>query len=293
MGFDTQNYRFDGTKRVDIRHLKTDDTGVFHERGEVRDGFRANLRRINELQLALYAERKEGIVFIFQAMDAAGKDGVIRTVFSTLSPHGVKEYCFKTPSQEELNHDFLWRFWSALPAKGNISIFNRSYYESVLVERVHALWKDQPMPDRVKKSDVIRLRYEQIADYEKYLYTTGTRVIKIFLNVSEEEQARRFLSRIDTPSKNWKLSERDIAERDHWDEYMESFERMIDRTATPEAPWFVVPADHKWFARFLVSQIVLDTLKSVDPHYPTVSPHEKERVAAMKNKLLCDLKRAE
>lgn len=235
---------------------------------------------INKTQQKLYSERKEGVIFVFQAMDAAGKDGVIRTVFSTLSPHGVKEFCFKVPSSEEKSHDFLWRFWSALPSKGFISIFNRSYYEDVLVGKVHEFYKNDIVPDRMKNVDIIAQRYEQINDFEKYLYATGTRVVKIFLNVSKDEQARRFISRIDTQKKNWKVSPGDLKEREYWDDYMVAFEDMVNKTSTRNSPWYVVPANHKWFARLLVSRIVRKTLEDINPHYP---PIEEETLKSLKD----------
>ena len=280
-----EKYRYTGARKLNIGKFDPADKGEFSDRKEAVDEFIENLRKINKLQQKLYAERKEGVIFIFQAMDAAGKDGVIRTVFSTLTPHGVKEYCFKVPSSEEASHDYLWRFWSALPAKGNISIFNRSYYEDVLVGKVHELYKNQAWPDRLKDIDVISDRYRQIKDFEKYLYNTGTRVVKIFLNVSKDEQARRFISRIDTPKKNWKVSSGDIAEREYWDEYMKAFEKMINTTSTKDSPWYVVPSDHKWYSRLIVSRIVLSTLKEMDPHYPETDPDEMEEVMEMRRAL--------
>ena len=261
-------YAFKGKRRFNIRTFDTGDTGEFTNREEAVNEFVENLLVINKKQQKLYSERKEGVIFVFQAMDAAGKDGVIRTVFSTLSPHGVKEYCFKVPSAEEKSHDFLWRFWSALPPRGFISIFNRSYYEDVLVGKVHAFYKHDIVPDRMKEADIIAERYRQINDFEKYLYDTGTRVVKIFLNVSKDEQARRFISRIDTQRKNWKVSSGDLKEREYWDDYMEAFETMVNETSTKNSPWYVVPADHKWFARLLVSRIVKKTLEEIDPQYP-------------------------
>ncbi|MBQ4255901.1 MAG: polyphosphate kinase 2 family protein, partial [Bacilli bacterium] len=238
------DYCYDGSKVFNVSKFDTSATGEFSNREEAVDEFINNLVFINKAQQKLYSERKEGVIFVFQAMDAAGKDGVIRTVFSTLSPHGVKEYCFKVPSAEEKSHDFLWRFWSALPPKGFISIFNRSYYEDVLVGKVHAFYKNDIVPDRMKRVDIIKQRYHQIKDYEHYLYSTGTRIVKIFLNVSKDEQARRFISRIDTPRKNWKVSPGDLREREYWDDYMEAFEKMINQTSTKDSPWYVVPADH-------------------------------------------------
>ena len=282
-------YAYKGKRRFNIDKFDCGDTGGIKNRGEAVDEFVANLLAINKKQQKLYSERKEGVIFVFQAMDAAGKDGVIRTVFSTLSPHGVKEYCFKVPSSEEKSHDFLWRFWSALPARGFISIFNRSYYEDVLVGKVHAFYKNDIVPDRVKNADVIEERYRQIVDFERYLYETGTRVVKIFLNVSKNEQARRFISRIDTQRKNWKVSSGDLKEREYWDEYMEAFESMVNKTSTENSPWYVVPADHKWFARLLVSRIVKKTLEEIDPQYPTLDEQTAASLQEYREKLIKSL----
>ncbi len=282
-------YAYKGKRRFDISTFDTEDTGEFTSRDQSVDEFVENLLVINKKQQKLYSERKEGVIFVFQAMDAAGKDGVIRTVFSTLSPHGVKEFCFKVPSAEEKSHDFLWRFWSALPPRGFISIFNRSYYEDVLVGKVHEFYKSDIVPDRMKDSDVIQDRYRQIKDFERYLYETGTRVIKIFLNVSKDEQARRFISRIDTPRKNWKVSSGDLREREYWDSYMEAFETMVNETSTPESPWYVVPADHKWFARLLVSRIVRKTLEEIDPQYPPLDEATKSSLQEYRAKLIDSL----
>lgn len=282
-------YKFTGEEKFKIGKFKTNDKGEFESREDAVDEFVENLKEINRLQQKLYAERKEGVVFVFQAMDAAGKDGVIRTVFSTLTPHGVKEYCFKVPSAEEAAHDYLWRFWPALPARGHISIFNRSYYEDVLVAKVHKLYENQVRPDRLSDVDVIKKRYKEIKDFEKYLYNNGTRVVKIFLNVSKDEQAKRFISRIDTPKKNWKISAGDIKEREFWDEYQEAFETMVNKTSTENSPWYVVPADHKWYARLVVSRIVLQTLKDMDPHFPHTSEEDMAEMEEYRKKLVDSL----
>ena len=284
-----KKYRYTKKNSFDIKKTKTNDKGEFESREYAVDEFIENLKEINLLQQKLYAERKEGVIFIFQAMDAAGKDGCIRTVFSTLTPHGVKEYCFKTPSVEESSHDYLWRFWSALPAKGNISIFNRSYYEDVLIGKVHKLYENQIVPDRLKGVDVIKKRYKEINDFEKYLYNNATRVVKIFLNVSKDEQAERFISRINTPRKNWKVSEGDIKEREYWDEYQDAFETMINNTSSENSPWYVVPADHKWYARLIVSRIVLETLKEINPDFPTVDDEEMKKMKDYRESLVASM----
>lgn len=290
MSKNIDEYKYIGKEKFDISKFDTSDCGEFDNRSEAVEEFIDNLKQINKYQQKLYADGKEGIVFIFQAMDAAGKDGVIRTVFSTMSPHGVKEYCFKAPTSVELSHDYLWRFWDALPARGHISIFNRSYYEDVLIGKVKLLYKNYDFPERLKDRDMIADRYKQIKDYEKYLYDTGTRVVKIFLNVSKDEQAKRFISRIDTEKKNWKVSLGDIKEREYWDEYMEAFETMVNKTSTKDSPWYVVPSDHKWYSRLVVSRIVLDTLKKVDPKWPVLDEDEAKNIGPAREELIASLK---
>ena len=286
MNNNLNKYKYTGSKKFNISKFDTNDCGKFADRSEAVAEFVSNLKEINKYQEKLYADSKEGIVFVFQAMDAAGKDGVIRTVFSTVSPHGIKEFCFKVPSKVELAHDYLWRFWDALPARGNISIFNRSYYEDVLIGKVKLLYKNYAFPDRLKKRDMISDRYEQINQFEKYLYDTGTRVVKIFLNVSKDEQAKRFISRIDTEKKNWKISIDDINERQYWDQYMEAFETMVNNTSTKDSPWYVVPSDHKWYSRLIVSRIVLKTLKEANPEWPTIDKGSLENIDAIRNELV-------
>ena len=226
-------------------------------------------------------------------MDAAGKDGAVRAVLSCLSPQGVSEHSFKVPSAEENSHDYLWRFWSAIPSKGSISIFNRSYYEDVLVQKVHKLYEKNIYADRIDLDTMIDSRYEQIRNFEKYLWENSIRVVKIFLNVSKEEQARRFISRIDTPKKNWKFSSGDIDERAYWDDYMDAYEKCITRTARKNAPWYVVPADHKWYARLVISRIVLEELKNMDPQWPVLDKDEMEKLSAYREMLAQEIESKE
>lgn len=222
-------------------------------------------------------------------MDAAGKDGAIRSVLSCLSPQGVTETSFKQPSREELGHDYLWRAFKALPEKGEIAIFNRSYYEDVLISDVHKLYIQQSMADRINKKDIISQRYKQIKDFEHYLYENSIRVVKIFLNVSKEEQAERFISRIDEERKTWKASISDIEERKYWDEYQKAFENTIKHTSSKEAPWYVVPADHKWYARYAISEIILSTLNEMNPQFPEVSQNDKEYLEEVRKDLMNSL----
>ncbi|MCQ2430145.1 MAG: hypothetical protein MJ192_07440 [Clostridia bacterium] len=284
-----KNYRYDGTKSFNIKSFDCGDTGEFKERHEAIDEFVDNLEKINEYQQKLFAEQKEGIIFVFQAMDAAGKDGAVRAVLSCLSPQGVSEHSFKVPSSEENRHDFLWRFWDALPEKGSISIFNRSYYEDVLVQKVHKIYEKNKFADRIDMDTVIDKRYEHIRNFEKYLWENSIRVVKIFLNVSKDEQAKRFISRIDTPKKNWKFSSGDIDERAYWDDYMDAYQTAVNRTARKYSPWYVVPADHKWYARLVISRIVLDELKNMDPKWPVLDEEEMTKLGEYREALSKEL----
>jgi len=262
------------------------DTGKFKDRQEAETAMEKNLVRINELQQKLYADGKEGVVFLFQAMDAAGKDGTIRAVLSCLSPQGVTESSFKVPSSTELAHDYLWRIANCLPEKGQIAIFNRSHYEDVLVGKVHKLYENYKWADRIDRDKIIDYRYEDIRNWETYLYHNSIRMVKIFLNVSKEEQAERFLSRLQEEKKNWKFGASDMKEREYWDEYQKAFEDAVNETATSECPWYVVPADHKWYMRWLVSQIIVDTLEEMDPKWPEVDEEDKAEFKQYEEQLI-------
>ena len=270
-----KEYRYDGSRKFKLNRVSTDETSLEKNRQKAEERMRKNFDKIEELHRKLYADKKEGVIFLFQAMDAAGKDGTIAAVLSCLSPHGVNEYAFKAPSATEQAHDFLWRIETASPMKGDIAIYNRSHYEEVLIYRVKELWKNQANADRIDPDKILDYRYEDICNYEKYLWHNNVRTVKIFLNVSRKEQARRFLSRIEEPEKNWKFSGSDFEERKYWDDYQEAFEVAINKTATKEAPWYVVPADHKWYMRLVVSEIILHTLQEMNPDYPEVT---KERL---------------
>lgn len=278
-------YRYDGSAKFDIGKVSTDETSEEKDRAKAEAKMEENFREISKLQAKLYADKKEGVIFLFQAMDAAGKDGTIAAVLTCLSPHGVKESAFKSPSSDELAHDFLWRIEKEVPRKGEIAIFNRSQYEEVLIYRVKKLWESQARADRIKEDDLMKYRYEDIVNFEKYLWHNSIRTVKIFLNVSRKEQAKRFLSRIEEPEKNWKFSASDFEERKYWDAYQEAFEDAINKTATKEAPWYVVPADHKWYMRMVVSEIILDTLQKMDPHYPVVTKERLEEFEGYRQKL--------
>lgn len=271
-----EQYCYDGSKPFSIKEASTKETSLCSDKEEALEQMEKNNAKMDELQAKLYAAKKEGVIFLFQAMDAAGKDGTIRSVLTCLSPHGVHEAAFKAPSSDELAHDFLWRIVKQVPAKGEIAIFNRSQYEDVLIGKVRELYRKQAHADRIDEGTVMEDRYTDIRNFEKYLYRNSIRTVKIFLHVSKDEQALRFLSRIEEPEKNWKFSAGDWEERAYWDAYQKAFEDAINATATRESPWYVVPADHKWYMRYLVSEILCDTLIDMDPQYPEVT---SERLA--------------
>ena len=233
-----------------------------------------NIIKMARLQEKLYAQNRHSLLIVLQAMDAAGKDGVIRHVMTGLNPQGTHVVSFKAPSGEEQDHDYLWRVNKELPRRGEIGIFNRSHYEDVLVARVHDLVAQSQLPRELVTGEIWAQRYRQIRHFEQYLWENGTVVIKIFLHISKGEQRERLLDRIREPDKNWKFNAGDIEERRYWDEYMKAYEQMLENTSTPYAPWYVVPADSKWFARYLVSEIVLDALKRIDPQVPELSKPE-------------------
>ena len=241
---------------------------------------------LREFQDRLAAQDTYSVLLVLQALDAAGKDGTIRHVMSGVNPQGVSVHSFKVPSDEELDHDFLWRFAQRLPARGDIGIFNRSHYEEVLVVRVHPEILDrQKLPMASRKGDIWKRRYREINDWERYLTDQGQRIVKIFLNLSKEEQRRRFLRRVDLPDKNWKFSAADVRERGFWDKYQEAFSEMLSNTSTEWAPWYVIPGDRKWFARIAASSVIIDTLMKIDPRYPTVSDDQRRALEAIRLEL--------
>lgn len=277
-----EDCRFDGTGTFRIADYPTNAKVDKAERAHFEELTQANIDRMAELQDRLYADGREGVVIMFQAMDAAGKDSTIKRVMTGLNPQGVNVYSFKQPSSEELAHDYLWRAICHLPRRGYIGLFNRSYYEDVLVVRVHQMQKGYAMPARttsMDEADFYDLRYRQISDFERYLWENGYRLLKVMLNVGLDEQRKRFLERIDDPAKNWKFSSGDLAERDLWPQYMQAFEECIAKTSTPEAPWYVIPADQKWFARYLVSEAVVGVLEACDPQYPTIPEEQRAKLA--------------
>lgn len=245
-----------------------------------------NLERLSEAQELLYADDRHSLLIVFQAMDAAGKDGTIKHVMSGVNPQGCQVFSFKQPSAEELDHNFLWRCMRALPERGRIGIFNRSYYEDVLVTRVHPeLLEQQRLPGGKRGRTFWNERYEDINGFERHLARSGTVVLKFFLHISREEQKRRFLDRLEQPEKNWKFSLADLAERGHWDEYLSAYETAIAATSTPWAPWHVIPADHKWVCRALVAEIICRTLGKLKLRFPKLSEQDRDALATARFQL--------
>jgi PPK2 family polyphosphate:nucleotide phosphotransferase len=239
-----------------------------------------------EYQERLSAQDTYGVLVVLQALDAAGKDSTVRHVMSGVNPQGVRVSSFKQPSAEELGHDYLWRHASKLPARGEIGIFNRSHYEEVLAVRVHKEVLDrEKLPPESRTSDIWKRRYREINDWERYLADQGIRVVKIFLNVSKEEQRRRFLRRIDEPEKNWKFSASDVRERRYWDDYQRAYSKMLSHTSTEWAPWHVLPADHKWFTRVCAAAVIAHTLIDIDPHYPAPDPAARQQLEEARREL--------
>lgn len=282
-------YRVADGARFRLRAVSPEDTGRFahDEHGDAVDRERAKdmlargVEWLAEQQDILYAQDRWSVLLVFQAMDAAGKDGTIKHVMSGVNPQGCRVTSFKQPSAEELDHDWLWRTWRALPARGEIGIFNRSHYEEVLVVKVHPeILAAQKLPPECVGKDLWQQRYRDIANFERHLADNGTVILKFFLHVSKAEQKRRFLARLDEPEKNWKFSAGDVAERRYWDDYQRAYEDAIRATAAPHAPWYVVPADHKWYTRLVVAGAIVQAIAKLRLEYPAVTAAERKSLAA-------------
>ncbi|MGO8990392.1 MAG: polyphosphate kinase 2 family protein [bacterium] len=282
-------FRVTDGKGFRLKDINPKDTLDFKSEDKPREqeALATGVQALSILQDMLYAQDRWGVLLIFQAMDAAGKDSAIKHVMSGVNPQGVEVYSFKSPSAEELDHDYLWRCMKRLPERGRIGIFNRSYYEEALIVRVHLeyLAKEKLPPELITK-EVWKDRFHDIRSFERYLVRNGIVIRKFFLHVSKKEQKKRFLERVENPTKNWKFSTSDIEERKFWDQYMEAYEEMIRRTATKEAPWFVVPADNKWFTRVIVAETVIDALASLNLSYPKVGKEKLRELAAAKRALM-------
>ncbi len=290
MHFDHDALRIREGEKVNLRKHPTLVDPVYRSREEYKEMLADDVEQLSKLQQLHYADNRYAVLLIFQAMDAAGKDGVIRHVMSGVNPQGCQVYSFKHPSAEELDHDFLWRSNRCLPERGRIGIFNRSYYEEVLIVRVHPeILVVQGIPDElINEGKVWEHRYQSIVDMENHLYRNGTRIVKFFLHLSKEEQRKRFLGRIDSPAKNWKFSVNDIEERKYWKKYMQAYEACFSATSSKNAPWYVVPADDKQNARLIVSQIIVQTLKGLGLSYPEASPQRLKELSEIRKRLLED-----
>lgn len=279
-------YRVDHGHGFRLKDFNPADTHKFKSKEHATEMLEHSLERMSEMQGRLYAQSEWALLLIFQAMDAAGKDGTIKHVMSGVNPQGCEVYSFKSPSSEELNHDFLWRCMKRLPERGRIGIFNRSYYEETLVVRVHKQFlENERVPKKLVTKNLWKERFEDITAFERYLTRNGIIVRKFFLNVSRKEQKDRFLKRLEDPTRNWKFSASDIRERQFWPQYMVAYEEMIAHTSTKDSPWYVVPADHKWFTRLAVASVIVETLESLKLKFPDVRPEIRKEFGAAKAEL--------
>ncbi|MDR1989413.1 MAG: polyphosphate kinase 2 family protein [Acidobacteriaceae bacterium] len=279
------HYKVTSGEEFHLSSIHPDDTRDLSKE-EAQEWITQAIEMMSELQEKLYAQDHWALLLIFQAMDAAGKDGTIKKVMTGINPQGCQVFSFKTPSAEELDHDFLWRTSRDLPERGRIGIFNRSYYEEVLIARVHPeILARQHLPDALVTKQIWKERFEDIAAFERYLTRNGIAVRKFFLHVSKEEQTARLLKRLDTPSKNWKFSEGDFTEQEYWDAYLHAYEEMIRATSTPHAPWFVVPSDHKWFTHAVVAAAIIDALEELDLAFPTLNKEQTAKLRAIREKI--------
>jgi PPK2 family polyphosphate:nucleotide phosphotransferase len=281
-----KSYRIDDGKHFRLKDVDPADTAHWHSSDEAKEQIQKDIARMEELQDMLYAQDRWSLLLIFQATDAAGKDGTIKHVMSGVNPEGCQVHSFKVPSETELQHNFLWRTTRHLPERGHIGIFNRSYYEEVLVVRVHPpILKSELIPPSLITKDIWKERFEDIHSFERHMGRNGTVIRKFFLHLSKKEQKKRFLARLEEPEKHWKFSAADIHEREYWDEYQEAYEEMIRHTASKHAPWYVVPADNKWFTHLVVAAAIVETLEELNLCYPKVDAAKRKEIAAAKKLL--------
>jgi PPK2 family polyphosphate:nucleotide phosphotransferase len=282
-------YLVDGRKKFRLKDYDPADTSKFTsaDKPRAKEALTIGTEAMAELQDMLYAQDRWSVLLIFQAMDAAGKDGAIKHVMSGVNPQGCQVYSFKAPTSEDLDHDYLWRCIKCMPERGRIGIFNRSYYEETLVVRVHKeILENQKLPPSLIHKNIWDERFEDIRNFEKYLTRNGVIIRKFFLNVSREEQKKRFMERLDHPEKNWKFSAADVKERGYWDKYMDAYQEMIRNTSTPECPWYVVPADNKWYTRIVIAAAIIEALGSLNLHYPKVNAAMREELRLAREKLI-------
>ena len=280
-----QIIKVDGSKRIALGDIATTAETGYEQKDMLKKRLKQNIKRMAELQNMLYAQGKYALLIVFQAMDAAGKDSMIRRVMTGLNPQGTQVYSFKQPTTEDLDHDYLWKSHKRLPERGRIGIFNRSYYEEVLVVRVHNLVKARNIPDELITDDIWTQRFAQMKGFEEYIGANGTATLKFFLHISKEEQRRRFLSRIEDPSKNWKFSASDLKEREYWDQYQHCYEDTINSTGSEYAPWYVIPSDNKWYARLMVSQIIIARMEQMKLDYPQLNKQQTVSIKACRKQL--------
>ena len=282
----TDRFRIRPDRRLHLRRFDPAETSPFGSKAEALDRMAEDLDRLSTLQELLYAENRFAALVVLQGMDASGKDSAVKHVMSGMNPQGTNVVSFKAPSTEELDHNFLWRIGRALPARGHIGVFNRSHYEEVLVARVHPeIFDRERLPADLVTKNIWHERFEDIRAFERHLTRNGTVVRKFFLHASKDEQRQRFLKRLDDPAKNWKFSLADVRERDRWNDYMRAYEDMLAATSTDDAPWYVVPADHKWFAHLLFAQVIVETLQSLDLAWPKPTPAQQRELAAARRQL--------
>ncbi|HUO24350.1 MAG TPA: polyphosphate kinase 2 family protein [Candidatus Aquilonibacter sp.] len=281
-----KSFRIEDGKHFRMKDFDPAHTGHWHSKEHAQQALEQGIARMAELQDKLYAQDRWAVLLIFQALDAAGKDGAIKHVMSGVNPQGCQVFSFKAPSAEELEHDFLWRTTRKFPERGRIGIFNRSYYEEVLVVRVHPeVLQNQKVPASLVGKDIWEQRFEDIRSFERHMARNGTVIRKFFLHLSKKEQKRRFLARLDEPAKNWKFSAADIHEREYWDDYQKAYEEMIQNTASEHAPWYVVPADNKWFSHLAISAAIVETLEALDLSYPKVDAAKRKELAEARKTL--------
>ena len=283
-----EEYRFDGSRDCNMKKLSTNSRKDNVDKDEIKKKLEENLEKLGELQNVFYADGREGLIVVLQALDAAGKDSLIRHVAGSMNPQGVKVHCFKRPNSEELEHDYLWRVNKALPKRGEIAIFNRSYYEDVITASVLKLKNTYKMAGRViddSNKKFIEKRFRQVRHYEEYLYENSYRVIKVFLNISKEEQKKRFLERIDRQDKNWKFEPADLDTRELFGDYLDMFEETISKTSTKESPWYALPADDKWYTRYLFSELLIEAIQSTKPEYPVLDEEIASKLAEYRKEL--------
>lgn len=288
MKFKIEDFQVKQGDKINLKKWPTLAKPMYQSKNDYEELLAKQVTALSELQQLHYASNRYAVLLIFQAMDAAGKDGAIKHVMSGVNPQGCQVFSFKHPSAQELEHDFLWRTTQSLPERGRIGIFNRSYYEEVLIVRVHPeILQAQQLPEELQNMNTFwQERYRSIVNLENHLHNNGTKVIKFFLHLSEEEQRQRFLARIDEPDKNWKFSEADIEERKFWPQYMQAYEACLSATSTQTAPWYVVPADDKHNARLIISNIVVETFKSLDMHYPATDDKRRQELLAIRKQLM-------